>query len=333
LTRSADLSIIIVNWNSADYLRLCLRSLNRQMSRLEIEVIVVENASNDGCPAVIREEFPSARLIEAGENLGFSRANNLGYRYSSGDILLFLNPDTEVIGDTLGRMVSYMRSDARLGAAGARLLNSDGSLQFSCVQAFPTISNQVLDFDFLRRRFPGWTIWGTHPLFSELGQPAEVETISGACFMVKRSVFEQVGLFGEQYFMYSDDLDLSYRIRKAGYRIVCLNDCLVTHHGGKSSETQGKYFADVLQRESLTRFFLTTRGRLYCWGYRAAMINIAVIRLALVVCLIPFRGVCLVGKESGFAFRKWFTILRWAVGFQGWRRADDGSRAASNRTR
>jgi GT2 family glycosyltransferase len=313
-----DLSIIIVNWNSVEFLRPCIQSVYRDLGELAAEVIVVDNASNDGCAAMVRQEFPQVRMIESPENLGFARANNLGYSHSSGEILLFLNPDTEIIGDALTRMVAHLRADDRFGAAGPRLLNTDGSLQVSCVQAIPTILNQILDFDFLRRRFPQWRIWGIHPLFAEAERPAEAETISGACFMARRSAFEKVGCFGEQYFMYSDDLDLSYRIHKAGFRVVCVNDCLVTHHGGKSSDSQATYFSDVLQRESLSRFFLATRGRAYSLGYRAAMTGIAAVRLAVVICLVPFQGSGLNGKTPAFVLGKWLTILRWAVGFRNW---------------
>jgi N-acetylglucosaminyl-diphospho-decaprenol L-rhamnosyltransferase len=314
-----DLSVIIVNWNSADYLRACLSSLYRETRGISFEVVVVDNASYDGCEKIIREAFPSARLVESAENLGFARANNLACRYSSGEILLFLNPDTELVGNPLPQLVTHLGTHPSVGAVGVRLLNTDGSVQTSCVQAFPTIWNQLLDFDLLRRWFPTWDLWGTRSLFCLDHQPAEVDAISGACFMVKRSVFEEAGLFGEQYFMYADDLDLSYRIKKAGYSIHCLNHCQVIHHGGKSSAKQGNCFSDVLQRESLGRFFRTTRGRMYSWGYRAATAVIALIRLALVICLMPFRGLGLQGKPAACVLRKWSAILRWAVGFAAWR--------------
>jgi N-acetylglucosaminyl-diphospho-decaprenol L-rhamnosyltransferase len=314
-----DLSVIIVNWNSADYLRACLSSLYRETRGISFEVVVVDNASYDGCEKIIRETFPSARLVESPENLGFARANNLAYRYSSGEILLFLNPDTELIGNCLPQLVAHLGTHPSVGGVGARLLNTDGSVQTSCVQAFPTIWNQLLDFDLLRRWFPTWDLWGTRSLFCLDHQPAEVDAISGACFMVKRSAFEQAGLFREEYFMYADDLDLSYRIKKAGYSIDCLTHCQVIHHGGKSSAKQGNCFSDVLQRESLAHFFRTTRGGMYSWGYRAATAVIALIRLVLVICLMPFRGLGLQGKPAASVLRKWSAIFRWAVGLAAWR--------------
>jgi len=311
---SVELSIIIVNWNSASYLRACLLSIFRETRDVLYEVIVVDNASQDGCEALIREEFPQVRFIQSDSNLGFARANNLGYSKSGGQCLLFLNPDTEVIGDALAKMLSHLRANSSVGAVGARLLNTDGSLQMSCVQAFPTICNQVLDSDWLRRLFPNWRGWGIQALLSQNGVRAEVDAISGACFMVKRNVFEQVGLFGEQYFMYSDDQDLSYKIHKSGYAIDYINDCEVVHHGGKSSSQQPDHFSDLLQRESLLRFFRGTKGSFYCVFYRITLAMMAGLRMFLVAFLAVIGRRTIQGKTPGCVLQKWAKIFGWAVG-------------------
>ncbi|MGD0792495.1 MAG: glycosyltransferase family 2 protein [Terriglobales bacterium] len=323
-----DLSIIIVNWKSANYLRSCLSSVYCATRGIEFEVIVVDNASDDGCENIIKEEFPRARFIQSGENLGFARANNLGFAHSHGDCLLFLNPDTEIIGNALARMLFHLRANLSVGAVGARLLNTDSSLQISCVQAFPTICNQVVDSELLRRVFPNWRGWGMRPLFQHADQPAEVDAISGACFMVKRSVFEQVGMFGEQYFMYSDDLDLSYKINKRGFTIHYLNDCEVVHHGGKSSARQEDHFSDVVQRESLVRFFRVTKGPFYCGLYRSALVIAATLRMTVVAFLVA-TGRCLIqGKASGAVFEKWLTIFRWAIGLDHYSRTIEKTQSA-----
>jgi GT2 family glycosyltransferase len=314
LTFNVDLSVIIVNWRSATYLQHCLASLYRETHGIPFEVIVVDNASYDGCDRMIREEFPKVVFFQSHRNLGFAGGNNLGFLHSSGDILLFLNPDTEIIGDALVKMSDYLRNTPSAGAVGPRLLNTDGSLQTSCVRAFPTLWNQILDSDRLRRSTPTWTLWGMAPLFRGDSRPAQVEAISGACFMVKRDVFARVGSFGEEYFMYSDDLDLSYRIHQAGYSIVYMNDCQVIHHGGKSSEQQGHNFSDIQQRQSLAYFFGQTRGQLYASVYRGAMVCTSIARIVLLVCLIPFGGRGIEKKNVSTALRKWSTILRWSLG-------------------
>jgi len=311
-----DLSVIIVNWNSADYLRSCLLSLYRETHGIRFEVIVVDNASFDGSEAMVRSEFPGVLFIQSEKNLGFARANNLGFSKSSGDFVLFLNPDTEVIGNALEGMVACLRAHSSAGAAGARLLNTDGTLQTSCVQSFPTIWNQVLDAELLRRAFPKSSLWGTRALFAGDGQPVRVDAISGACFMAERRTLERVGGFTEDYFMYSDDLDLSYKIKQAGRDVLYLNDCRVTHHGGKSSVQREDHFADVLQRESLLQFFRKAHGAAYSSVYRATTAGIALLRVGLLLCISPFGGFGLQGKAPRTALRKWSKIFRWAVGLE-----------------
>lgn len=309
-----DLSVIIVNWHSAAFLRRCLTSLYSGLNGIQFEVIVVDNASYDGSERLIREHFPQVIFIQSDQNLGFARANNLGHRRSSGDVLLFLNPDTEIVANALLTMLSYLRCHPLAGAVGARLLNSDGTLQTSCITAFPTIWNQILDFDILRRLTRTLPFWGMRALFHPSPHPADVDAISGACFMVTRHVFETAGLFGEGYFMYSDDLDLSYRIHLRGYAITYMNNCQVVHHGSGSSAQRGPFYSDIQQRQSLFRFFRTTRGHIYAYTYRAAMACVSIVRLILLVCVIPLGGLGVEGKNVPLALHKWSTILCWAVG-------------------
>lgn len=309
-----DLSVIIVNWHSADYLKGCLTALYRNTEGIRFEAIVIDNASYDGSEQMVRECFPQTLFLQSKQNLGFARANNLGYRRSSGEILVFLNPDTEVLGDALRHMADYLRTTPLAGAVGARLLNTDGSLQKSCISAFPTLWNQILDFDLLRRLTPRWHLWGTEALYGRSSAPAPVDAISGACFMVKRGVFESVGLFSEDYFMYSDDLDLSYRIHQSGYRIYYISDCHVIHHGAKSSVKQRQQFSDVQQRQSLADFFRKTRGRRHARVYRTAMACMSIVRLVILACLFPVGGLGVKERGVSAAMRKWATILRWAIG-------------------
>jgi GT2 family glycosyltransferase len=307
------LSIIIINWNSLEYLRDCLASIYRETKDVNFELIVVDNNSQDDC-TVLLDEFPTMRLIQAGKNLGFARANNLAFQQSNGELLLFLNPDTELTSDSLSTMAHYLQAHSEVGAVGARLLNSDGSVQTSCVQAFPTIWNQIVDCELLRKGFPESRLWGTRAL-TEGGSP-DAEVISGACFLVKRAIFEEVGHFGEEYFMYADDLDLSYKIKSAGYEIHCLRNCTVVHHGGKSSAQRVDNFSDVIQRNSIAIFLKKTRGPRYALAYRNAIAAVACTRLVLTLCMAPFSRSRLLRKKSPRSVaQKWTNILRWAIGF------------------
>ena len=163
--RTMSLSIIIVNWNSAAYTIACIASIRAAAPRFAYEIIVVDNASSDDSADRLRQA-PDIQLIRSTTNVGFARANNLGYQYSSGDVLLFLNPDTEVLGSAIDRMYDVLVSSENLGIVGCRLLNSDHTLQTSCVQAFPTILNQLTDIEALKIRFPGVRMWGISPSVS-----------------------------------------------------------------------------------------------------------------------------------------------------------------------
>src|SRR5260370_32513344 len=206
-----DLSIIFVNWNSVGFLRECLKSIYARPPAFSHEIIVVDNDSPDKDAHALKQEFPSARVIESKANLGFAGANNLGYRSSSGEFLLFLNPDTEVLYDSIETLMETIKAIPDVGIVGCRLLNTDGSIQTSCIQTFPTILNQVLDIEALQVRWPGCPLWNIAPLFSKSTSPASVEVISGACMMVRREVFEKTGVFCEDYFNFSADLGLCHK--------------------------------------------------------------------------------------------------------------------------
>src|SRR3984957_5592969 len=312
-----NLSIIIVNWNSTDYLRRCLGSIYRETKGISIEVVVVDNASSDdSCARLIRGEFPSVVFHCSDKNLGFARGSNLGYDLSAGEVLLFLNPDTEIQSDVFTRMVKELDSDSSAGAMGSRLLNSDGSLQTSCIQSYPTILNQLLDSEFLRNRFPTSALWGMQPLFARAANPACVDVISGACLMVKREVFAQVGKFDDSYFMYVEDIDLCRRITGAGYTIHYMNDCEVIHHGGKSSAVQGRHFANLSQQKAILQFFAATQGRWYSFLYRVGVAFAAATRLTIIVSLLPFRMVAHKATDWKISLQKWACIFRWAIGLE-----------------
>src|SRR5262249_55515178 len=145
--------------------------------------------------------------------------------------------------------------------------------------SIPTILNQMLDSEFLRARFPTSRLWGMSALFTDQGQSEEVEGISGACLMTKRGVFEEVGSFSTDYFMYAEDMDLCYKIRQAGYNNYYIPEATVIHFGGGSSKKTSSHFSIVLMRESTWKFLKKTRGKLYAMGYRFSMFISALFRL------------------------------------------------------
>ena len=253
-----DLSIIIINWNSVSFLRKCLASIDANTKKTSFEVIVIDNASSDGCGEMLRTEFPRVRFVQSTTNLGFAAANNLGVQHAFGKCLLFLNPDTELAGPAIDRMMEFLETHNDAGIVGARLLNSDLSIQTSCIQNFPTVLNRVIDAELLRRLFPRLPFWGTQPLLKASDTTAQVEVISGACQMIRRELFDRVGRFDTSYFMYAEDADLCLRTHRSNSRNYYVGCAVVIHHGGQSSGTiSGGSFSAIMMRESLIAFSVT----------------------------------------------------------------------------
>ena len=305
------LSIIFVNWNSTAYLRECIASIYRWSPGMPFEIIVVDNASPAADVDVLKEEFAHITLVKSPDNLGFARANNLGFRHSRGDVLLFLNPDTKLISAAISILLQRLPTLPDAGILGCRLLNDDLSVQTSCIQRFPTILNQALDIDMLRNRCPRSRLWGMAPLFSTGSVPSSVEVISGACMMIKRQVFEQVGMFNEDYFMYAEDLDLSYKVVRAGYRNYFIGEATVIHYGGKSSTPEQ---ATVNKWKSILRYVVNNRGYQYACLFRFVMISVAAGRL-MVVALLSRNGKMPVARAGYYpVLAKWRVILKTLLG-------------------
>lgn len=314
-----QLSVIIVNWNSVQFLETCLTSIYSFLSGMTFEVIVVDNASYDGSAGLIRTRFPNATFVQSDKNLGFSKGNNLGYKYSSGDTLLFLNPDTELLDNGVVQMFDHLHSSSSVGAVGCRLVNSDLTPQAKYVQAFPTIWNQLVTADVLIRMFPRSTLWSIRPLNDFSGGPLDVDVLAGSCLMVKKDVFEKAGCFNESFFMYAEDVDLCYMIRMLGYAIQYVGKGTVVHHSGKSSDSAGEsHFSSIMQRESLALFFRQRRGALYAGCYRASIAVAAFLRISLLATLTPVAKLTTRGRRFSAARLKWTKLLRWSLGFEGW---------------
>jgi N-acetylglucosaminyl-diphospho-decaprenol L-rhamnosyltransferase len=319
-----ELSIIIANWNSAAYTAACISSIRAVAPRFGYEIIVVDNASSDDSLDHL-EQVPDIQLIRSTTNLGFARANNLGFEHSSGDVLLFLNPDTKILGSAIDRMYDVLVSSGKVGIVGCRLLNSDHTLQTSCVQAFPTILNQLTDIEALKIRFPEVRMWGISTLFQPVTDFAPVEVVSGACLMIRRKIFEDVGLFSTDYFMYCEDVDLCHKVAAAGYQTGYVPDAMVIHYGGQSSkQARTSSFADVMGREAMRTFLAKRRSSVYARTYTCSIFLAAVLRLGLLGVLPP----ALLGTHRAGAAasrRKWKSILSWSLGGERWARQLGGS--------
>ncbi len=280
------ISLIIVNWNTCELLAGCLASVtgdqlsvngdqssttdNRLPStdhRSPItEVIVVDNASTDGSAAMIRERFPQVQLVENRENVGFARANNQAICHSRGGYVALLNSDTVVHEGALAALVAFMDAYPQAGACGPRLLNGDGTLQPS-VHPMLTPGREFWRLAFLDRLWPRATYnqerWDTVT-------PRPVEVIKGACLLLRRSALDQVGLLDDQYFMYTEEVDLCYRLAQAGWGLWLVPQAVVTHFGEGSSKQVREAMYLQLYR-SKVQFYYKFGGRPRVALYKALL--------------------------------------------------------------
>lgn len=229
-----DLSIVIVEWNTIDLLRDCLRSIYQNQGDLRLEVIVVDNASVDGSPEMVETEFPQVQQIRNSENLGFAAANNLGFALCKGRHILLLNSDTYVIGDVLKQSVAYLDAHQDVGAMGCRILNPDLTMQRTC-----SMWPRLLDLLFMTSG--AWKL--PYPKFLGRYQithwardtEQEVEVISGCYLMLRRSVLEQVGPFDEAFFFFGEETDWCRRMRDSGWRLMFAPVGEIVHYGSASA--------------------------------------------------------------------------------------------------
>jgi N-acetylglucosaminyl-diphospho-decaprenol L-rhamnosyltransferase len=236
---NTDLSIIIVNWNVKELLRACLQSLlaaNQTTPRLTTEIIVVDSASTDSSPEMVRREFPQVRLIAGEQNLGYAGGNNTGAEAAQGRYIFLLNPDTVVQPDTLNRMVAYMDAQPEIGALGPQLLWPDGSIQ-SSRRRFPTLGSLFWESTLLGQ----WFSQNPHSQHYHLADqsadsPQKVDWLVGAALMIRREAWQQVGPLDESFFMYFEETDWCRRSADAGWEVHYLPAAQVTHYEGKSSE-------------------------------------------------------------------------------------------------
>ncbi|MFH1542342.1 MAG: glycosyltransferase family 2 protein [bacterium] len=247
-----DLSIIILNYKNIKILQECLESIPQSIKNISIEIIVVDNNSQDGSGAMVRKIFPQVTLIENQENSGFAKANNLGLKVATGRYQMLLNNDTIVKEGALERMVRFMDQNKEAGACGPLLLNTDGTPQ----------------------RQGG--LFGSR--FWKSDQPKAVQFVIGAALLVRREVIEQVGLMDENLFFYNDDLDWCLRIRKAGWKIFFLPQAEIVHYGGYSSK-----------RTFNPRLFVEGfRGGLYFTRKHYGVLAYSAYRLLLIIALSLF---------------------------------------------
>ncbi len=231
-----DLTVIILSYNVRYLLESCLESVENAIRQIQGEIIVVDNASSDESVDMVRTRFPGVRILANDQNTGFAKANNLAIREASGKYVLILNPDTLVQEGAIKACLAYLETHGEVAAAGVRMTDSAGRFLRESKRGFPGLWPSIWKLSGFSRIMPG------HPKINHyyLGHLNEegihpVEILTGAFMMVKKKILEQVGGFDERFFMYGEDIDLSFRIRQLGYGLIYLGDQAIVHLKGRSS--------------------------------------------------------------------------------------------------
>jgi N-acetylglucosaminyl-diphospho-decaprenol L-rhamnosyltransferase len=276
-----DLVIVIVSYNTKDLLADCLESTFAGLERsgLDGEIWLVDNASSDGSAEMVRQRFPAVQLIAHDQNLGFAAGNNLALQAMglglSGEprqeprprYVLFLNPDTRIVGDALGALVRFMDATPRAGAAGARLVHGDGNFQHSAFR-FPGLAQIFFDFFPLHPRLLDSRLNGRYPRsWYEAGRPFPIDHPLGAALMVRSEVLARLGGFDEQFFMYCEEIDLCRRIKAAGWDIYCVPQSEIVHLVAQSTR-QFRHRMFVALWSSRFLMFEKHETAAFCWAAR-----------------------------------------------------------------
>ncbi len=227
-------SIVVVSYNTREFTKQCLRSIYENVRGVSFEVVCVDNASKDGSAEMIKREFPEVVLYESGENLGYAKGNNLGISKSGGQYVVLLNSDTVILPGTFEGVLEFMEKHSDAGAASPKLLNPDGSVQY-CVRTLPDITTALFQSIGLHKLLPRNRITARYYRTDlDYDRVLSVDSIGTTCYVVRRTVFERVGLLDESFFMYNVDLDFNKRIKDAGFNIYYLPEPRIIHYGGVS---------------------------------------------------------------------------------------------------
>jgi len=243
------LSVIIVNYNVKYFLEQCLHSVRKSVKDVDAEVFVVDNNSVDGSVEMVREKFPEVLLIANKENTGFSKANNQAIERSKGEYTLLLNPDTLVEDDTFKKIVKFMDSHPDAGGLGVKMVDGKGNFLPESKRGLPTPSVAFYKIFGFSRLFPKSKIFGKYHLgYLDKDETNEVEILSGAFMLLRKSVLDKIGLLDETFFMYGEDIDLSYRIIQAGYKNYYYPEARIIHYKGESTKKSSVNYVMVFYR-------------------------------------------------------------------------------------
>ncbi len=308
-----DLSIVIVSWNTKKYLEEVLTSLHGIDGNLSAEIIVVDNASTDGSPEMVRALFPDVVLIESGANLGFAGGNNIGIKAANGKYVCLINSDVNVPPDCLPKMHRFMEQNPTIGLLGPGMLYTDGNVHRSGMR-FPTLWNLFLRALFLDSIFKGSRVFGGYLMKDfQFDRTKDMEVLNGWFWMARREALTQAGLLDERFFMYAEDVDWCKQFHLAGWRVVFYPEAKALHYGGASAANAPSRFNVEMQRANL-KYWKKYHGRISLFFYLLIGCLSYAIRAA-------GWGVVYLTKRSSryraeIEVQQYLKCLRWALDFR-----------------
>ncbi len=306
-----DLSIIIVNYNVKALLEQTLLSVYKAIQHLQVEIIVVDNHSADGSCEMVQERFPNAILIANKDNKGFSKANNQGIHIANGRNIVLLNPDTVVSEETFVKTVAFLDSHAEAGALGVRMIDGRGHFLPESKRGLPTPAVAFYKMTGLAKLFPQSKTFGQYHLsYLNEFETHEADILSGAFMMVKKEVLNKVGLLDETFFMYGEDIDLSYRIVKAGYKNYYFADTTIIHYKGESTKKHSINYVKIFY-QAMAIFAKKHYSKQQGWWF-AFLIYAAIYARAFLALVIRFfKSIEFLALDFVFIFTGFYGLMRY----------------------
>ena len=313
-----DLSIVIVNYNVKEFLQNLIESIQKASKNISTEIIVVDNDSDDGSIEIVQQKYPFVNLIKNKQNLGFGKANNIGLKISRGKYILMINPDTIVKEDTFVKMIEFFEANKEVGLAGCKVLNPDGTLQLACRRGFPGVWTSFTKVTGLSSLFPKSKLFAKYNLtYLDENKSYEVDAISGAFMFMRKEVYESVGGFDPEFFMYGEDIDLCYRVQKAGYKVYYVHSTEIIHYKGESTKRSSidetkvfydamnlfvkKHFSSYFLVELILRFAITIRKLVAFLNiYKIIIISVVIDYLLFVLSIFLAEYLYLIPNYQGF---------------------------------
>jgi GT2 family glycosyltransferase len=324
LNHMAELSIVIVNWNTRELLRNCLHSMQRYLKESTVRIIVVDNASYDESREMVEVCFPEVKLINSGGNIGFAKANNIARPLANSPFVLFLNPDTVVIDDAIEKMRSFIETNPTVGAVSCKTkyspekgeaLGADEGVHALGLQWYATPLTELVSILFLtdqtiqrlKRYLP----------YKDPNTSGYVLKLYGTCLMVRTEVLDRVGWFDERFFMYGEDVDLSRRISDAGWKLYYLSEAEILHLAGAASKNNSNQFPTLMTCESIAKLMRKYYGSLGQLLYRIIIFIGSGVRLTILgVARTASLSAGLNVKNYERPISKYAAMLKWSLGLQ-----------------